>query len=122
MSERRRLEWKTSWHDDYLKSVCAFANAGSGALEGGVDFLRIVVEPYPVSISCRGVYYQRSGSTNQVLRSPALDRFLLGKTGRCWDGMPDPRVALEDLDPVAIRELIRFSSLGVRSEDVPCMT
>ena len=122
MRERRRLEWKTSWRDGHLKSVCAFANAGGSALEGGVDFLRIVVEPYPVSISCRGVYCHRSGSTNQVLLSPALDRFLLGEAGRCWDGMPDPRVALEDLDPVAIRELMCFSSLGVRSDDVPCMT
>ena len=122
MSEGRHLEWKASWRDDHLKSLCAFANAGGGALEGGVDFLRMVVEPYPVSISYRGIYYQRSGSTNQVLRGPALDCSLLGKIGRCWDGIPDPRVALDDLDPVAIRELIRFSSLGVRAEDVPCMT
>ena len=70
--------------------------------DDGVPYLRIVVEPYPVAISYRGIYYQRSGSTNQILRGPALDRFLLGKTGRCWDGMPDPRVALEDLDPAAI--------------------
>ena len=40
-------------------------------------------------------------STNQALRGPALDRFLLGNTGRCWDGMPDPRVVLYDLDPAA---------------------
>lgn len=70
--------------------------------DDGVPYLRIVVEPYPVAISYRGVYYQRSGSTNQILRGPALDRFLLGKTGRCWDGMPDPRVALDDLDPATI--------------------
>lgn len=144
-SEGQHLEWKASWRDDHLKSVCAFANANGGTLEigrdddgkvvgvgarerrrlleelpnklrdllgivaprdvredDGVPYLRIVVEPYPVAISYRGVYYQRSGSTNQILRGPALDRFLLGKTGRCWDGMPDPRVALEDLDPAAI--------------------
>ena len=144
-SEGQHLEWKTSWRDDHLKSVCAFANANGGTLEigrdddgkvvgvgarerrrlleelpnklrdllgivapldvredDGVPYLRIVVEPYPVAISYRGVYYQRSGSTNQILRGPALDRFLLGKTGRCWDGMPDPRVALEDLDPATI--------------------
>ena len=145
MSEGQRLEWKTAWRDDHLKSVCAFANADGGTLEigrddegtvvgvgarerkrlleelpnklrdllgvvaamhvredGGVPYLRVIVEPYPVAISYRGVYYQRSGSTNQILRGPALDRFLLGKTGRCWDGMPDPRVSLEDLDPAAM--------------------
>ena len=139
------LERKTSWRDDHLKSVCAFANSNGGTLEigrddegravgisarerrrlleelpnklrdllgivaamhvheeAGVRYVRIVTEPYPVAISYRGVYYQRSGSTNQVLRGPALDRFLLGKTGRCWDGMPDPRVSLEDLDPAAV--------------------
>ena len=145
MSEGQHLEWKTSWRDDHLKSVCAFANAEGGTLEIGRDddgrvvgvgarerrrlleelpnklrdllgivaaihvreedglpCLRIVIEPYPVAISYRGTYYQRSGSTNQILRGPGLDRFLLRKTGRCWDGMPDPRIALEDLDPTAI--------------------
>ena len=144
-SPGQHLEWKASWRDDRLKSVCAFANSDGGTLEigrdddgkvvgvgarerrrllqelpnklrdllgivapmdvredDGVPYLRIVVEPHPVAISYRGAYYQRSGSTNQILRGPALDRFLLGKTGRCWDGMPDPRVAPEDLDPAAI--------------------
>lgn len=145
MSEGQRLDWKTAWRDDHLKTVCAFANADGGALEigrdddgavvgigarerrrlleelpnklrdllgivaaiavqeeDGVPYVRIVVEPYPVAISYRGVHYQRSGSTNQLLRGPALDRFLLGRTGRRWDGMPDPRVAPDDLDPAAI--------------------
>ena len=147
MSEGQQLEWKASWRDDHLRSVCAFANADGGTLEigrddggtvvgvgtrerrrlleelpnklrdllgvvasmnvreeDGVPYLRIGVEPYPVPISYRGVYYQRSGSTNQILRGPALDRFLLGRTGRCWDGMPDPRVVLDDLDPAAMAE------------------
>ncbi len=77
--------------------------------EDGVPYVRIVVEPYPVAISYRGVYYRRSGSTNQVLRGPALDRFLLGKTGRCWDGMPDPRVVLDDLDSVAIAKFRKLA-------------
>ena len=145
MSEGQRLEWKTAWRDDHLKSVCAFANSDGGTLEIGRDdegkavgigarerrrlleelpnklrdllgivasmhvheeagarYVRIEIEPYPVAISYRGVYYQRSGSTNQALRGHALDRFLLGKTGRCWDGMPDPRVSPGDLDPAAI--------------------
>lgn len=30
MSERQNIEWKQSWHDDYLKWVCGFANAVGG--------------------------------------------------------------------------------------------
>ena len=37
MIESQNLEWKASWHDDHLKSVCAFANADGGTLEIGRD-------------------------------------------------------------------------------------
>ena len=37
MSEGQRLEWKTAWRDDHLKSVCVFANADGGTLEIGRD-------------------------------------------------------------------------------------
>ena len=45
---------------------------------------------YPSPISYRGHYYQRSGSTLQELKGAALDRFLLRKQGRTWDGVPVP--------------------------------
>lgn len=32
MSERQNIEWKQSWHDDYLKWVCGFANAVGGTI------------------------------------------------------------------------------------------
>ena len=34
---------------------------------GGKEYIEIVVPPYPVAISCKGVYYYRSGSTMQTL-------------------------------------------------------
>ena len=37
MSERQNIEWKQSWHDDYLKWVCGFANAIGGAIYIGKD-------------------------------------------------------------------------------------
>jgi ATP-dependent DNA helicase RecG len=37
MSERQNVEYKTSWHDDHLKSICGFANAGGGRLYIGRD-------------------------------------------------------------------------------------
>lgn len=35
--EHQKTEWKTSWHDEYLKWICAFANAQGGVLEIGKD-------------------------------------------------------------------------------------
>ena len=70
--------------------------------EDGKPYLRIAVEPYPVPISYRGEYHYRTGSTKQVLEGAALDRFLLGKTGRRWDAAPMPGVAVEDLDSAVL--------------------
>lgn len=139
MNEDQNTEWKESWHDNYLKWLCAFANAQGGVLEigrndkgqvvgldnaerlmeelpnklrdllgivpdinlleeKGLSYIQIVVEPYPVPISYRGKYHYRSGSTKQVLTGAALDRFLLGKTGKRWDAAPVPGVGVGDLD------------------------
>ena len=35
--ESRNMEWKETWRDEYLKTICAFANAGGGVLEIGRD-------------------------------------------------------------------------------------
>lgn len=37
MTERQNIEWKQSWHDDYLKWVCGFANAIGGVIYIGKD-------------------------------------------------------------------------------------
>jgi ATP-dependent DNA helicase RecG len=37
MSESQNIEWKQSWHDDYLKWVCGFANAFGGTIFIGKD-------------------------------------------------------------------------------------
>ena len=33
--ENQNLEWKQSWHDDYLTTLCGFANASGGVMEIG---------------------------------------------------------------------------------------
>jgi len=33
--ENQNIEWKESWHDEYLKWICGFANAQGGRLEIG---------------------------------------------------------------------------------------
>lgn len=33
--ENLAVEWKESWHDEYMRTICAFANASGGVLEVG---------------------------------------------------------------------------------------
>src|SRR3989338_6345712 len=37
MTEQQNTEYKTNWHDDYLKWICGFANANGGTLYIGKD-------------------------------------------------------------------------------------
>ena len=74
--------------------------------EAGLDYLEIIIEPYPYPISYRGQYHYRSGSTKQELKGAALDKFLLQKQGKRWDGVPVPGVTAADLDAGAV-ELFR---------------
>ncbi|MDR2825085.1 MAG: ATP-binding protein, partial [Prevotellaceae bacterium] len=37
MPEQQNIEYKSSWHDDYLKWVCGFANAQGGRIYIGKD-------------------------------------------------------------------------------------
>ncbi|MCF6335460.1 MAG: putative DNA binding domain-containing protein [Spirochaetales bacterium] len=80
--------------------------------KNGFDFLEIVVESYPHPVSYKGHYHIRTGSTKQELKGAALDRFLLKKQGKTWDGVPVPYVNAEDLSDSAInlfRDLARKS-------------
>ena len=61
----------------------------------GRQYLKIVTEAYPYPVSFRGKYYQRSGATNQELKGAALDRFMLRKQGKTWDGVPMPYLKVE---------------------------
>ena len=83
----------------------------------GVSYVRIAVEPHPFAISYRGVHYRRHGSTNHVLGAPASDRSRLDGTGERWEETPDPRVALEDLDPAAMTDFRRRATTARRLPD-----
>src|SRR5665647_1039618 len=43
MPEQQNIEYKQSWHDEYLKWVCGFANAIGGVIYIGKDDRGIVV-------------------------------------------------------------------------------
>ncbi len=60
------------------------------------------MEAYPYPVSYKGEYFYRSGSTKQELKGAALHRFLLGKQGLHWDGVPVPHVSVSDLDANAL--------------------
>ena len=80
--------------------------------EADLPYLELVVQAYPNPISYRGHYYMRSGSTLQELKGAALDRFLLGRHGRTWDGVPLPQFSLANVSAPA---MARFRQLAQRS-------
>jgi ATP-dependent DNA helicase RecG len=84
--------------------------------EAAGDYLEIIVEPYPYPISYKGQYHYRSGSTKQELKGAALDRFLLQKQGRRWDGVPVPGVSVRDLSTSAFEYFRRNAARTNRLE------
>src|SRR5690606_23030616 len=82
----------------------------------GKPWIEVVVDAYLNPISVRGRYYLRSGSTLQELKGAALDRFLLRKQGRTWDGVPVPRVSVADLSAAALAGFRKRAEQGGRIE------
>lgn len=87
-------------------------------------YLEIKVEAYPYPISYKGQYYYRSGSTKQELKGAALDKFLLQKQGKRWDGVPQPYATLKELSKEAFetfrnkaRDAKRLSSEIIREKN-----
>jgi ATP-dependent DNA helicase RecG len=68
----------------------------------GKELVEVKVAAYPSPISYKGEYWFRSGGTNQQLKGSALDRFLLRKHGKTWDGAPVPHVGPKDLSREAV--------------------
>ena len=159
MSESQNIEWKQSWHDDYLKWVCGFANAFGGQIFIGKDdngvithlehyrklletipnkirehlgiiaevnlhqkneahYLEIVVPPYTVPVSLRGRYYYRTGSTKVELTGSALNEFLLKKSGKTWDNVPEILASFNDIDSDSVNAFIKDAQKSGRMPDV----
>jgi len=85
--------------------------------ESGKEYLEIVVDPYPYSVSYKGEYFYRSGSTNQTLKGAALDRFLLSKQGLHWDGVPVPKFSPTKLSHQALSTFRKKASKSQRLSD-----
>jgi ATP-dependent DNA helicase RecG len=61
------------------------------------EYIEIDIEAYPYPVNYKGQYHYRSGSTKQELKGAALDKFLLQKKGKRWDGVPVPNIKTDDL-------------------------
>lgn len=84
------------------------------------DFIEIKIAPYPYPVSFKGQYFYRSGSTKQELKGAALDKFLLQKKGKRWDGVPVPNVSLTDLSPDAFTYFRKHATKSNRISNQPC--
>jgi ATP-dependent DNA helicase RecG len=85
--------------------------------ENGNEFLEIAVDPYPSPISYRGEYHVRSGSTKQELKGVALERFLLKKRGKRWDGVPEPAFHADDCSADALRLFAQRATRSGRMDE-----
>jgi ATP-dependent DNA helicase RecG len=65
------------------------------------EYLEIKVDAYPSRVSYKGQYHYRSGSTKQELKGAALDKFLLQRQDKRWDGVPVPNVPIASLSKEA---------------------
>lgn len=81
------------------------------------QYIEIVTEAYPYPVSFRGKYYQRRGATNQELKGAALDRFMLRKQGKTWDGVPVPYLKAEDLDNATFDLFRKYAKRSGRMEE-----
>ena len=83
--------------------------------ENGKNIIEIKVDAQPYPINYKGQYHYRSGSTKQELKGIALNKFLLEKTGKHWDGIPVPAVSVSDLKRDSF---VRYKEKAVRSNRI----
>ena len=85
--------------------------------QDGQQYLEIVTGAYPYPVNYKGEYHYRSGSTKQELKGAALDRFILRKQGKTWDGVPVPYVKVTDLDDASFALFRRYAKHSGRMEE-----
>lgn len=78
--------------------------------DGDKEYIEVVVQPYPIAISYKGIYYYRSGSTNQKLTALELESFLLRKQGATWDNLPLPAFSIGDVDDDVIKRFKKWAA------------
>lgn len=82
--------------------------------ENNKHYLEIIVPRFDVPISLRGKYYIRTGSTLQELKGPALNEFILKRTGKTWDDIPEQRASIDDIDEKTIHKFLKDAKKAKR--------
>jgi ATP-dependent DNA helicase RecG len=75
--------------------------------EDDKHYLEIVVPRYDVPISVRGKYYVRTGSTLQEITGLALNEFILKRTGKTWDDIPEQRASINDIHESSVKQFLK---------------
>lgn len=78
--------------------------------QDGKEYIEIEVPPYPITISCKGSYYYRSGSTNQKLTGPQLESFILNRRGVSWDNVPLPHFTINEVDNDVVEHFKKWAA------------
>ncbi|MCL1875924.1 MAG: winged helix-turn-helix transcriptional regulator [Synergistaceae bacterium] len=81
--------------------------------ENDKKYVAVIVGASSSTVSFRGKYYLRSGSTTQELSGTELQNFIMRKQGKTWDGITIPKVEFSDLDVSALR---KFREKALTSE------
>ena len=107
-----------------LELIPSKVNDGLGILstvnlleDHGKQYIEIITKAYSVPISCRGKYYQRSGSTTRALNGAELSEFLLRKSGKNWDEVVVEDATMDDIDHNAIKQWLSDSQKTGRLPD-----
>ena len=77
-------------------------------------YLEIIVPRYDVPISVRGKYYLRTGSTLQEITGLALNEFILKRTGKTWDDIPEQRAFINDIDESSVKQFLKDARIVKR--------
>jgi len=77
-------------------------------------YLEIIVPRFDVPISVRGKYYVRTGSTLQELKGPTLNEFILKRTGKTWDDIPEQRASVDDIDETTVKQFLKDARIVKR--------
>jgi ATP-dependent DNA helicase RecG len=100
--ENQKTEWKRQWRDEFHKELCGLANAQGGTLDigrddngviVGIDNVKQLLEELPNTIR----------HALGIVPSIELDKFILRRLGKTWDGMIVSNVKVSDLDTSAFR-------------------
>lgn len=86
-------------------------------VDGEKECIVISVQPYPIAVSYKGVYYYRSGSTNQKLTGLELESFLLRKQGATWDNLPLPSFTIADVDDGVVKRFKKWAAKKGRIDE-----